>query len=111
MTPQQTGERYDRIADSWWLQSEVAEYGLAQLERALKFAKPTGDALDVGCGSQGRFIQRLLRQGYRVEGLDVAPRMIEIAATRYPECTFHVADISLWSFTALPRSVLVHMRG
>lgn len=98
MTPQQTGERYDRIADWWWRQPEVAGYGLAQLERALKFAKPTGEALDVGCGSEGRFIRRLLLQGYRVEGLDVASGMIGIVAKRYPECAFHVADISQWTF-------------
>ena len=98
MTPQQTGERYDRIADLWWQQPEVADYGLAQLERALKFARSIGDALDVGCGSQGRFIKHLIQHGYRVEGLDVSPRMIEIVAKRYPECTFYVADISKWTF-------------
>lgn len=98
MTPHETGKRYDRIADWWWRQPEVSNYGLAQLERALKFAKPTGAALDVGCGSEGRFIRRLLQQGYRVEGLDVAPGMIEIAAKRSPECAFHVADISQWTF-------------
>lgn len=98
MTPQQTGERYDRLADWWRQQPAVSNYGLAQLERALKFAGPSGDCLDVGCGSEGRFIGRLLQLGYRVEGLDVSARMIELAAKRNPGATFHTAEISRWSF-------------
>ncbi len=40
---------------------------------------PAGKALDVGCGT-GRAFQPLLRRGWRVEGCDLSPAMIALAA-------------------------------
>jgi SAM-dependent methyltransferase len=54
--------------------------GLMPWERALydRFLKPEDRILVVGCGT-GRDLIALLKLGYRVEGLDVAPRAIALA--------------------------------
>jgi SAM-dependent methyltransferase len=38
-----------------------------------------GTALDIGCGT-GRAFQPLLRRGWRVQGCDISPAMLEVAA-------------------------------
>jgi SAM-dependent methyltransferase len=99
MDPQETGKKYDAIA-AWWLeQMRESTYGVAALERALTFVKP-GHALDVGCGSEGRFIRILLERGFRCTGLDISGAMVDLARTRYPEAHFAVGDICTWP---LPR--------
>lgn len=56
-----------------------------------------GDVVvDVGCGS-GRAVGELAARGVRAIGVDGDPAMIEIAAERWPDGEFHVADA-----TALP---------
>lgn len=95
MTPQQTGEAYDRIARRWQ-ENTPESYGVAQLERALRFVKNRRRALDVGCGSTGRFLTRFEVEGFAAEGMDVSPEMIALAGERNPGAVFHVGDISRW---------------
>ncbi len=95
MTPQKTGEAYDRLARRW--QEETPDtYGLNQLERALRFVKSRGRALDVGCGSTGRFLSRFEAEGFSAEAVDISSAMIAMARERNPRATFHVGDISEW---------------
>ncbi|WP_068066965.1 class I SAM-dependent methyltransferase [Nocardia xishanensis] len=49
------------------------------------------DLLDVGSGT-GRDAARLTELGYRVRGVDISPRMVDYARTRYPAVDFSVAD-------------------
>jgi len=97
MDPKTTGEHYDRIAN-WWKDLDNPEYGVAQLLHAIEFSKKTGYALDVGCGSQGRFIENLLNHGFEVEGMDISSEMIALAQDRHPQVIFHIADICTWEF-------------
>jgi predicted TPR repeat methyltransferase len=100
MNPPDIAASYDALAGLW--QSETpSDYGVPQLRRALRFARAQGCSLDVGCGSQGRFMDILRDHGFQTEGVDISPGMIALASQRNPEATFHTADISLWS---LPRS-------
>ena len=71
---------------------------MAQHERALRFLKGGGCAIDVGCGSSGRIIELLLKNGFAVEGVDVSEGMLERARARHPEVTFHQADVVGWEF-------------
>ncbi len=96
MDPIDVGRAYDQIADHWSDASFDRRNGIAQHERALAFAPKGGRALDVGCGSTGRFIDLLLNHGYQVEGVDLSRRMIELARQRHPQITFHQADIRQW---------------
>jgi 2-polyprenyl-3-methyl-5-hydroxy-6-metoxy-1,4-benzoquinol methylase len=99
MDPSDIARSYDLLALSWQ-QETPPEYGIKQLERAIRFATVKGSALDVGCGSQGRFIETLNQSGYETEGVDISREMIALAAQRHPAATFHTADICQWE---LPR--------
>jgi len=106
MTPEQLGRKYDKIAQWWQEQHDHGEYGLKQLERALRLHgktptaslanTPAASALDVGCGAGGRFIRRLVERGFAVTGLDVSKEMINRARKTHPTQTFIHEDICRW---------------
>ena len=98
MTPQQTAAAYDKIAQHWDRPEFNSAYGIAQHERALRFAPQAGDAIDIGCGGSGRIVDLLLRRGYRAEGLDLSGEMLRRARARHPQVQFHHADICGWEF-------------
>lgn len=100
MTPAEIGQRYDRIAKRWASSDFDRTNGMWQHERALSFLADDqrSRALDIGCGSSGRFVDLLLGHGFDVEGLDVSARMIALARQRHPEVVFHHADICAWDF-------------
>jgi SAM-dependent methyltransferase len=95
MHPAETAAHYDQIARHWQ-ENTPRDYGVAQLHRALKFAAKNGAALDIGCGSQGRFIDILLEHGFNAEGLDISTEMIVLAQQQSPDATFHTGDICQW---------------
>jgi SAM-dependent methyltransferase len=99
MQPNEIGRSYDALAKSWQ-EKTPSTYGIAQFERAIKFVKNHGFALDVGCGSSGRIIDLLLRHGFHVEGLDVSEKMITLIRILHPNLSFFHEDISTWT---LPR--------
>jgi SAM-dependent methyltransferase len=96
VNPQQTGAAYDRIARRWQ-ENTHESYGMAALERALIFVKNRGRALDVGCGSTGRFLARFAAEGFRPEGMDVSGEMVALSRQLNPDAVFHVADICEWT--------------
>lgn len=72
-------EKYDRQAEVR-RQVDFAAMGLEELEREIveRRVKPGGRVLDIGCGA-GREALGFARMGYRVVGIDIAPRMLEAA--------------------------------
>ncbi len=100
MEPSRIAENYDRLA-LFWQQTVPANYGVEQLKRAIRFTEQRGHALDVGCGSHGRFIEIFHENGFSAEGVDISQEMIALARERRREATFHLADICEWK---LPRS-------
>lgn len=60
--------------------------------RVLQFCPPPARALDVGC-AVGNITQTLADSGYTAEGIDISPKMIEIAKMRAPKLHFSVADV------------------
>jgi SAM-dependent methyltransferase len=100
MTPKETGQSYDQIADVWNGDDFNRQNGLAAHRRALAFlTSNAGNAIDLGCGCSGRFIELLTSHGLTVEGIDVSARMIELARARHPQIPFHHADICTWEWT------------
>ncbi len=97
MHPDDTAIRYDRIAEWWQTQHQNSLYGVAQLERAIKFVADKQFAIDIGCGSSGRFIQVLSKHGFQVEGLDISREMIDLAQQLHPDVTFYQENICCWT--------------
>jgi SAM-dependent methyltransferase len=96
MNPEDTAARYDQIAKWWQTEHKNSSYGIAQLERAIKFTSGRNSAIDIGCGSTGRFINFLSQHGFQVEGLDISKDMINLAKQVHPEVTFYREDICNW---------------
>jgi SAM-dependent methyltransferase len=98
MDPINTGANYDGIAH-WWQEAHAeSSHGIAPLERAIVFTSNRGYALDIGCGSSGRFMEALRARGFQPEGLDVSARMVTLAKARDPETQFYHEDICAWEF-------------
>jgi len=53
---------------------------------------PINDVLDIGCG-YGRHSKTLTEQGFRVTGIDISKRAIEIAKLKSPDSIYLVNDI------------------
>jgi SAM-dependent methyltransferase len=49
--------------------------------------------LDLACG-QGLVAAGLADKGYKVNGIDISPKLINIAKSKYPKVSFKVADVS-----------------
>ena len=89
---------FDRLAplldEGWGHNSRYHPFLLAHLPN------PSGEALDVGCGT-GTFSRRLAERFERVVGVDLSPEMIRLARTRStdrPNVEYHVADVAAWPF-------------
>ncbi len=70
---------------------EHKPYDRALLKRLVEMS-PGGPLLDLGCGP-GHVAAHLAGLGAEVHGIDLAPRMVEIAAVLQPELTFEVGDM------------------
>lgn len=96
MNSTETGSKYDQIAQWWHDRHNDSSYGVPQLERAVSYSIAGGKALDVGCGTGGRFIRLLENSHYSVTGIDVSEKMIELAARNHPAHRFLHEDICIW---------------
>ncbi len=96
MTPGEIASSYDALAQHWASSKFDSENGIAQHKRALKFLQKKGSAIDIGCGSSGRFIDLLIAEGFDVAGLDLSAEMIRLARVRHPQVDFQHADVCLW---------------
>ncbi len=98
MEPRETAAVYDLIGHHWADAGFPATNGIAAHARALAFlGARRGAALDVGCGANPRLRAWLMGQGFAVEGVDISPRMLELARRAQPGLTFHQADICEWT--------------
>ncbi|MEU0176060.1 class I SAM-dependent methyltransferase [Streptomyces massasporeus] len=90
-------ESYDTVAaDYTRLVKEPAELdpvSRAMLAAFAELAAPLGPVADLGCGP-GKVTAHLAALGVPVFGVDVSPRMIELARTEYPELRFTVGSMT-----------------
>lgn len=87
-------EIYEESAEFWsrerarsaFFEKKYMEWALARL--------PAGDGLlDLGCGSGFPIADFFLRNGIKVTGVDAAAAMIKLAAERFPDAQWEVADM------------------
>lgn len=84
----ETAELYDAVY-SWKDYAAESEF----LHRIIQDRSPGASTLlDVACGT-GKHLRYLVAD-YRVEGVDIEPRMLELAQARHPGVAFHQGDMA-----------------
>jgi SAM-dependent methyltransferase len=95
---QRIATSYDAIVDRYLALELRAEWPrLKWLWRALREVEPGASVLDLGCGN-GLPATKAAAASYKVLGVDVSPRMIELARRNVPEADFRVSSIERLSF-------------
>jgi ubiquinone/menaquinone biosynthesis C-methylase UbiE len=85
---------YDEIAERYAAWGDpTAGLKAKYVARALALAPEGAAALDLGCGT-GEQVTRRLASRYRVTGVDISPRSIELARQVLPGATLLVADMA-----------------
>jgi len=90
---------YDRLADTYHaFFASVTEDAAEPLLAAAKVSERMR-VLDVACGS-GVVAMHAARRGALVTGVDLAPRMVDLASRLNPGCTFREASVDSLPFDA-----------
>lgn len=88
---------YHDIADWFDANRNKTLFEKSYLDRIIFFA-PGKRLLDLGCGTAEPLAAYFIAQGFGVTGFDIAPRMIEIAKTRFPAEDWRCGDMRLADF-------------
>jgi SAM-dependent methyltransferase len=94
---------YDLIADRYleWSSGELSPGRRHALATIRALVSEGASVLDLGCGAGVPMTAALAAQ-YRVHGIDISRKQIELARRNVPEATFEQADIT--TFVAQPES-------
>lgn len=111
---------YDAVADNYVaMVGDPGPWLRAVLDAFAEQVRDVGPVLDAGCGP-GWISAYLHERGVEVSGVDLSPRMVELARERYPHLRFDVASVTeltpapgslggvlgWWSWFNLPREWL-----
>lgn len=80
---------HDYIAD----RRSVGWNESAWLDRFSALLSEGASILDIGCGCAEPIARYLIGQGFAVDGVDSSPTMIAICRGRFPQRSWHVADM------------------
>lgn len=85
---------YDKLADYWGSDFSLHDWGVKELQEFTVRVKESGGTkvLDLGCGS-GIQSKLLSEHGLDVVGVDLSPRMVEVARKQVPAGNFVKGDI------------------
>ena len=84
---------YEKHASAWDEQRPTAFFEKKWIDRFIACLPSGGEVLDLGCGSGVPIAQYLLEQNFQVTGVDAAPAMVNISASRFPQGKWIVMDI------------------
>lgn len=96
MKPIDIAQAYNQITHLWESEKFNLNNGIEPHLKAISMVENYGNALDIGCGCTGRFIELLLSKGFTPEGVDISDKMIHLAKQRHPNIVFHHNDICSW---------------
>ena len=78
--------------------STIWELGGSEVGEALDSFRPSGDVLELACGT-GMWTRRLLRHATTVTAVDAAPEMLTVAANRFGEGRVRFVEANLFAWT------------
>jgi SAM-dependent methyltransferase len=84
---------YDRSAEDWDWQRAAAFVERPWIDSILTNLAPGSRVLDLGCGSGRPIAEAFLKAGHAVTGLDLSPRMLRLARSRFPQGTWVEGDM------------------
>ena len=93
-------ELYERHAQHWDQDRGRDLSEQPWLDRFLRFVRPGGSILDVGCGSAEPIARFFIERGYEVTGADSSPSLIDICKRRFPKQHWIVADMRVLDLNA-----------
>src|SRR5687768_2019150 len=85
-------EAYDRIAEAYAGQRDQFD-NRPILERFVAALPPASHVLDVGCGAGMPVAHFFIEHGHTVTGIDISPKMVDLARRNVPQATFEVRDM------------------
>jgi len=88
---------YQQIADWFDSARNKSLFEKAYLDRVAALA-PGKRVLDLGCGTAEPIAAYFIKAGFAVTGMDIAPRMIELAKARFPDHDWRVGDMRTADF-------------
>ena len=88
----EVAEAYQNIADWFDANRNKSLFEKPYLERMMALAQGKR-LLDLGCGTAEPIAAYFIAQGFAVTGMDIAPRMIEMAKARFPAGDWRVGDM------------------
>lgn len=86
-------ETYNRIAEDWHRDHLDDDWWREGTDAFIKELTPGAHVLDVGCGS-GVKSKYLVDHGFKVIGIDISDKLIEIARREAPEGEFRVLSMT-----------------
>ena len=99
---------YDKIADSYHLQRMLKKVFTNQyFENLSSYFPHTGKLLDLGCGGGQPVTAYFSDKGYKITGVDISSKMIEIAREQIPKGHFIVSDMLECNFSKNEFDVIV----
>jgi SAM-dependent methyltransferase len=84
---------YERNASQFDQERAKTLFERSWLEKFEAMLPLNASILDVGCGTGEPIAQYFIAKGYGLTGVDYARPMIELARQRFPEQSWHVADM------------------
>lgn len=86
-------EGYDKVAQNYSSQRDQFRND-KYLERLVKLLKSGSTILDIGCGAGVPVDKYLVGRGFRVIGIDISEKQIELAKKNVPQAFYKTKDMS-----------------
>lgn len=85
---------YERHAHDYVADRRMVEWSeSAWLDRFSALLRKGSSILDIGCGAGAPVAKYLADRGFAVDGVDTSPTLIALCRERFPQRSWHVADM------------------
>lgn len=85
-------ESYDKMGETYHNFRDNEKFN-NELEKFANLLPVSGNVLDAGCGVGIPVSKFLVRRGFKVTGIDISRKMIDLAKQNVPEATFYQKNI------------------